>query len=63
MNNRIMWLARRMYGMPGGPLSDRAATVGLRAARLAFGQHRLFRAAMRAVHRAELAGETHGQQS
>ncbi|MGH3183748.1 MAG: oxygenase MpaB family protein, partial [Streptosporangiaceae bacterium] len=44
--------ARRMYGVPGGPLSDVAATAGLRAVRLAFGQSRLFRAAMRAVHRA-----------
>jgi len=49
--------ARRMYGRAGGPLSDRAATAGLRAARLAFGQQRLFLAAMRAVHRAEWAGE------
>jgi uncharacterized protein (DUF2236 family) len=55
--------ARRMYGRPGGQLSDIAATAGLRAVRLAFGQHRLFLAAMRAVHRAEWAGETHGRQS
>ena len=50
--------ARRMYGRPGGPLTDIAASAGLRAARLAFGQQRLFLAAMRAVHRAEWAGET-----
>jgi uncharacterized protein (DUF2236 family) len=50
--------ARRMYGRSGGPLTDIAATAGLRAARLAFGQQRLFLAAMRAVHRAEWAGET-----
>jgi hypothetical protein len=49
--------ARRMYGRSGGPLTDIAATAGLRAARLAFGQQRLFLAAMRAVHRAEWAGE------
>ncbi len=49
--------ARRMYGRPGGPLTDIAATAGLRAARLAFGQQNLFLAAMRAVHRAEWAGE------
>ena len=49
--------ARRMYGWPGGPLTDLAATAGLRAARLAFGRQRLFLAAMRAVHRAEWAGE------
>ncbi len=49
--------ARRMYGRPGGPLTDMAATAGLRAARLAFGQQKLFLAAMRAVHRAEWAGE------
>ncbi len=50
--------ARRMYGRPGGPLTDIAASAGLRAARLAFGQQRLFLAAMRAVHQAEWAGET-----
>jgi uncharacterized protein (DUF2236 family) len=49
--------ARRMYGRPGGPLTDLAATAGLRAARLAFGRQTLFLAAMRAVHRAEWAGE------
>ena len=49
--------ARRMYGRPGGPLTDMAATAGLRAASLAFGQQRLFLAGMRAVHRAEWAGE------
>ena len=47
--------ARRMYGWPGGPLSDAAATAGLRATRLAFRQQRLFGAAMRAIHRAETA--------
>jgi hypothetical protein len=49
--------ARRMYGRPGGPLSEAAATTGLLAARLMFGQQRLFSAAMRAVHRAESASE------
>ena len=49
--------ARRMYGRSGGPLTDMAATAGLRAASLAFGQQRLFLAGMRAVHRAEWAGE------
>ena len=49
--------ARRMYGRSGGPLTDAAATAGLRAARLAFGREKLFLAAMRAVHRAEWAGE------
>jgi uncharacterized protein (DUF2236 family) len=49
--------ARRMYGGPGGPLTDMAATAGLRATRLAFGRQKLFLAAMRAVHRAEWAGE------
>jgi uncharacterized protein (DUF2236 family) len=47
--------ARRMYGRPGGPLSEVAATAGLRAARLLLSQERLFSAAMRAVHRAESA--------
>lgn len=50
--------ARRMYGMPSGPLSDLAATAGLRAARLAFSQQRLFLGALRAIHRAESAAET-----
>ncbi len=50
--------ARRMYGRLGGRLTDIAASAGLRAARLAFSQQRLFLAAMRAVHRAEWAGET-----
>ena len=50
--------ARRMYGRPSGPLSDIAATAGLRAARLAFSQQRLFLGVMRAIHRAETAGET-----
>jgi len=49
--------ARRMYGRPSGPLSDMAATAGLRAPRLAFGQQRVFLGAMRAIHRAESAGE------
>jgi len=49
--------ARRMYGRSGGPLTDMAATAGLRAARLALGRQKLFLAAMRAVHRAEWAGE------
>jgi uncharacterized protein (DUF2236 family) len=49
--------ARRMYGRPCDPLTDMAATAGLRAARLAFGQEKLFLAAMRAIHRAEWAGE------
>ena len=50
--------ARRMYGRPSGPLSDMAATAGLRAARLMFSQQQLFLGAMRAIHRAESAGET-----
>jgi uncharacterized protein (DUF2236 family) len=50
--------ARRMYGRPSGPLSDMAATAGIRATRLAFRQQRLFLGAMRAIHRAESAGET-----
>jgi ER-bound oxygenase mpaB/B'/Rubber oxygenase, catalytic domain len=44
--------ARRMYGRPNGPLSDMAATAGIRAARLVFSQQRLFLGAMRAIHRA-----------
>jgi uncharacterized protein (DUF2236 family) len=52
--------ARRMYGRPSGPLSDMAATTGLRAARLAFSQQRLFLSAMQAIHRAESAGDTPG---
>ena len=59
--------ARRMYGRPGGPLSDMAATAGLRATRLALSQERLFLGAMRAIHRAESATETgrpeHGRQA
>jgi len=50
--------ARRMYGRPSGPLSDMAATAGIRATRLAFRQEWLFLGAMRAIHRAEWAGET-----
>jgi uncharacterized protein (DUF2236 family) len=57
--------ARKMYGWPSGPLSDMAATAGIQAVRLAFDQQRLFRGAMRAIHRAESAGERsrarHGQ--
>jgi len=49
--------ARRMYGRPDGPLSDMAATAGVRAARLALDRERLFTGAMRAVHRAESAGD------
>ena len=49
--------ARRMYGKPSGPLSDMAATAGVRAVRLAFGHERLFRGAMLAIHRAEWAGD------
>jgi uncharacterized protein (DUF2236 family) len=49
--------ARQMYGRPGGPLTEAAANAGLLAARLMFSQQRLFSAAMRAVHRAESAGE------
>ena len=49
--------AREMYGRPGGPLSEAAANAGLLAARLMFSQQRLFSGAMRAVHRAESAGE------
>jgi uncharacterized protein (DUF2236 family) len=54
--------ARRMYGKPDGPLSDMAATAGLRATRLAFNNQRLFRGAMRAIHRAVTAGETGRQE-
>jgi uncharacterized protein (DUF2236 family) len=53
--------ARRMYGWPAGPLSDQAATAGIRAARLAFDRQRLFLGAMRAVHRAESAGDAPGR--
>jgi uncharacterized protein (DUF2236 family) len=49
--------ARRMYGRPSGLVSDMTATGGLRAARVAFGQEQLFRGAMRAIHRAEAAGD------
>jgi len=52
--------ARRMYGRPGGPLSEAAATAGLRAARLMFSQQRLFSGVTRAIHRAESAGENSG---
>ena len=53
--------ARRMYGGPGGPLSDMAATAGLRATRLALSQQWLFRGAMQAIHRAETAGSQAGR--
>ena len=49
--------ARRMYGRPSGSLSDMAATAGIRVARLAFRQERLFLGAMRAIQRAESAGD------
>jgi hypothetical protein len=49
--------ARRMYGGPSGPLSEAAATAGLRVTRLAFNQQRFFRGAIRAINRAETAGE------
>jgi uncharacterized protein (DUF2236 family) len=52
--------ARRMYGRPSGPLSDMAATAGLRAARLALSQQRIFLGAMRARQRAESAGDNPG---
>jgi len=52
--------ARRMYGRPGGPLSDMAATAGLRAVRVAFGHQRLFLGALQAIHRAESAGDRPG---
>jgi uncharacterized protein (DUF2236 family) len=49
--------ARQMYGRPSGLMSDIAATAGIRAARLALRQERLFLGAMRAIHRAETAGD------
>jgi uncharacterized protein (DUF2236 family) len=49
--------ARHMYGRSGGPLSEAAATAGLVAVRLMLSQQRLFSGAMRAVHRAESAGD------
>ena len=54
--------ARHMYGRPDGPLSDMAATAGLRATRLAFSQQRLFLGALRAIHRAEAASESGRQE-
>jgi uncharacterized protein (DUF2236 family) len=48
--------ARRMYGRPGGPIGEAAATAGLLATRAAFSRQWLFRPAMRAIHRAETAG-------
>jgi len=50
--------ARDLYGHSGGPLGDIAATAGLRTSRVLIGQERLFLAGMRALHRAERAGET-----
>jgi uncharacterized protein (DUF2236 family) len=55
--------ARRMYGGPGWPLSDMAATAGLRVTRLAFSQQRLFHGVMRAIHRAETARENQANQA
>jgi len=52
--------ARRMYGRPSGSLSDMAATAGIRAVRVAFANQRFFLGAMRAIHRAEFAGDTPG---
>jgi uncharacterized protein (DUF2236 family) len=54
--------ARRMYGRPAGPISEMAATAGLRATRLAFSQQRLFLGALRAIHRAETASESGRQE-
>jgi hypothetical protein len=47
--------ARRMYGGPGGPLSEAAATAGLWVTRMAFSRPRLFRGVLRAIDRAETA--------
>jgi uncharacterized protein (DUF2236 family) len=52
--------ARRMYRRPSGSLSDMAASAGIRSARLAFRQERLFLGAMRAIQRAESAGDRPG---
>jgi uncharacterized protein (DUF2236 family) len=52
--------ARRMYGRPSGPVSDIAATAGLQATRLLLSNQRLFLGAMRAIQRAESAGDTPG---
>src|SRR5690242_3995655 len=49
--------ARQLYGRPDGPLSDMAATAGVRVARVVLDQERLFRSAMQAVRRAETAGD------
>ena len=49
--------AQQLYGRASGPVSDLAATTGLRAARLALSQEWLFLGAMRAIHRAEWAGD------
>jgi uncharacterized protein (DUF2236 family) len=49
--------ARHMYGRPTGPVSEAAATAGLVAVRLMLSQQRIFSGAMRAIHRAESAGE------
>jgi hypothetical protein len=48
--------ARRMYGWPGGVLSEAAATAGLRATHLAFTRQWLFHGVLRAIQRAETAG-------
>src|SRR2546423_14349969 len=47
--------ARRMYGGPGGPLSEAAAAPRLRGTRPAVSQQRLFRGALRAIDRAQTA--------
>jgi hypothetical protein len=49
--------ARHMYGRSSGPLSEAAATAGLVAVRLMLSRQRLFSGAMRAIHRAESAGD------
>jgi len=49
--------ARHMYGSSSGSLSEAAATAGLVAVRLMLSQQRLFSGAMRAIHRAESAGD------
>src|SRR5215471_6993272 len=50
--------ARQLYGRPSGLVSDMAATAGIRAARLALRQERLFLGAMRAIHRSKAAAAT-----
>ena len=54
--------AQHMYGRRAGPMSEMAATAGLRATRLAFSQQRLFLGALRAIHRAETASESGRQE-